>query len=564
MLARAATLLLLAAALAPPAGAEPVELVPGVTYERTVEFTPQGVVVLHVITAPRPGTGNGLYDLAPVLAGGTIAAPAEPLTRIERDVSATSTVVGINGDFFAARDAQPAGIVMAGGAVQHPPLGGRSSIGVDAAGTLHVDRVRLFGTWQGRGQRRTLNTVNKPPAPGQVALFTPAYGGPVPTLAGSAEIVLASFPSPVPNTDLRVSVAATGTGGGEAVPPGGAVIQAAGGAAAKLAADAPAGTSVVVRLGLQPAWTGTVSALGGGPVLVRDGKPVFQALEDFTSQQVTARSARAAVGQLADGRVVLVAVDGGQPGYSAGLTSYELAKALVERGVVSAAGVQPGATAAAAFDGTLLSRPSAGREQAVKEALLVEYAGVYAPPLPLPLVNGEPARAAEPLTYRLVRPSTVTAQLVAPDGTPRPVESAVQRAPGTYTQSVSSFDAEGTWHWNVTAVDDLGRPSTADLTFRYDLTLTALTAPKTAHRSATVRFTLSRPALVRVAIETKTGVLVRALPAASLAAGPQSVVWDGRLPRGTPAYAGSYVAHVTVTSAVGTSDLSVPFGFRRS
>ena len=31
------------------------ELMPGVTYEQTVQFTPHGPVVLHVITAPRPG-----------------------------------------------------------------------------------------------------------------------------------------------------------------------------------------------------------------------------------------------------------------------------------------------------------------------------------------------------------------------------------------------------------------------------------------------------------------------------------------------------------------------------
>ena len=65
MLRRAAIGFLLAATFALPAHAQGVELMPGVTYEKTVEFTPHGAVVLHVITTPRPGDQNGLYQLAP-------------------------------------------------------------------------------------------------------------------------------------------------------------------------------------------------------------------------------------------------------------------------------------------------------------------------------------------------------------------------------------------------------------------------------------------------------------------------------------------------------------------
>ena len=72
------------------------------------------------------------------------------------------------------------------------------------------------------------------------------------------------------------------------------------------------------------------TASGGGPVLVRAGKPVFRANEQFTPDQLLARTARTAVGQLADGRLLLVTVDGAQPGYSAGVTNFELALELVE------------------------------------------------------------------------------------------------------------------------------------------------------------------------------------------------------------------------------------------
>jgi hypothetical protein len=558
MLARAAVILVLTAAFATPAAAQGTQLLPGVSYDRTVAFTPHGVVVMHVITAPRPG---GLYALAPVLARGTLTGGLEPVTQIQRDVSSTATTAGIEGDFF--RDGRPSGVWIENGLLAQPPLASRSSIGIDAAGTLHVDRVKLFGTWQGTGQRRTLSGLNTPPIPGQTVLFTSAYGGRTPVVAGAATVLLGAFPPTAPNADLDSGVTATGAGGGEPIPPGGAVLMAAGGAAAKLQAEARVGTAVHVRLGLQPAWASVTAALGGGPLLVRNGKAVFRSLEDFTNDQVGARTARGAVGQLADGRIVLVAVDGGRPGYSSGLTSFELAQALVRLGAVTAAGVDPGDSVTAAFDGRLLNRPSGRTERAVKEALLVQYFRVYAAEPALPLLTGEPGLTAEPLSYKVVRPSTVTAALIGPDGAQHPIESAVPHAPGTYSFSATAFDREGTWRWVIAAVDDLGRTSTIERTFRYDATLQALAVPRSARTTVRVGFTLTRPAQVTLRIETAGGVLLRSLSAAALQSGAQAIRWDGRLPGGSLAFAGTYVAHVLVVSDVGTSERTVSFRYRR-
>jgi hypothetical protein len=387
----------------------------------------------------------------------------------------------------------------------------------------------------------------------------------VPRVAGATEAVLQPFPATTPNVDLSARVTAIGTGGGEPIPPGGAVLVATGALAPKLQAEAPVGTSLFTRLILQPAWTGVVSALGGGPVLVRDGKPVFRSLEDFTNDQVSSRTARAGVGQLADGRIVLVAVDAGSPGYSVGLTSFELAQTLQRLGAVTASAVDSGGSVAVAFDGQLLNRPSdpAG-ERPVKEALLIQYFGVYAAQPTLPLLNGDPGRTVEPLGYKIVRPSTVTAELIGPDNLPRVLETAVAHPPGSYPFTFGSYDVEGTWHWHVQATDDLGRVSTIDRSFQYDTTLRSLAAPRLARGRLQTTFTLSRPARVTLQIETRTGIVLRTLPPASLPAGPQQLVWDGLLPHGTKAYAGTYVAHVLATSSVGNSDLAVQFGFRQS
>jgi hypothetical protein len=230
---------------------------------------------------------------------------------------------------------------------------------------------------------------------------------------------------------------------------------------------------------------------------------------------------------------------------------------------VTASALAPGPSVTVAFDGGLLNRPPGGAERPVKEALLIEYSGVYAPPPGVPLVNGDTAATAESLAYKIVRPSKVTAQLIGPGGTVHPVEDGAQHDPGTYPFTFSSFDAEGEWHWHVSATDDLGRTSQIDRAFRYDTTVRALVAPRLARGRAAIGFTLSRAAQVRLRIETEQRIVVRTLPPATLAAGAQRLVWDGMLQGGTPAYDGTYVAHVFATSAAGTSDLRVAFGFRR-
>src|SRR5207237_746293 len=120
---------------------------PGVTYERQVELTPHGPVAVHVLTAPRPG---GLYGLAPALSNGAVAG-RESLTALERRASATATVAGVNGDFFAA-SGEPSGIVLRSGVLDHPPDADRSSIGVAADGSLRVEPAVYNGRWRGAGR----------------------------------------------------------------------------------------------------------------------------------------------------------------------------------------------------------------------------------------------------------------------------------------------------------------------------------------------------------------------------------------------------------------------------
>lgn len=547
----------------PAPGSSPVTLMPGVTYQQYSELTPHGPVAYSVITSPAP---TGLTSIGPVLGGGTIIGPRETVKQLEESVDSIETVAGVNGDFFSGPHAVPAGIVMAGGALERAPTPARSSIGFDASGGMHVGRISFTGTWQGTGQRRPLAAVNQQPRPNQTVLFTPAWGAETPGVANGAVAVLEPFPAAAIDADLGATVSAIPDGSGPiAIPADGAVLVATGSAAAKLQAEAAQGTQVTVRLILPPSWSSVVSALGGGPLLVKGGKPVFSTGENFATADLTSRQPRAAVGQLADGHVILVAVDGGRPGYSVGMTTFELASAMAKLGAVTAAGLQYGSFVTAAFEGQVLNRPdtpSGGLK--VKEALLVQYGGVYALPPSQPVIAASSPPAGETLAYRIVRPSNVTAAVIGPDGVSHTLDSGM-RQPGTYSFTWSSLDAEGTWHWNVQATDDQDRTSTDDRTFVYDLTLSGLSVPKTVSAAAGlhVAFTLSRAASVTLQITSSNGTLVDSLPSVSLGPGPQSLTWDGTTSGGATAPPGSYLATLGEASAAGATSSHATFALRR-
>ncbi|HET9438293.1 MAG TPA: phosphodiester glycosidase family protein, partial [Gaiellaceae bacterium] len=372
----------LAVAVAP-ASAQAVQLFPGATYERGVQFTPHGPVAIHVVRGPRP---VGLYRLRPVLSNESIVA-RETVSSMQKRLATQGTSVGVNGDYFAPTDGRPSGIFLRDGVLAAPPNSARSSAGITLDGLLDVRRVSFRGTWRGAGQRRALNFLNKAPGTNGIALFTPDWGTVTPRVPGAVLATLGAFPAATPNTDIVVPVESVVAGSSARIAPGTAVLVARGNAAARLQAEAQPGTTVTLRLILQPDWSVVSDAIGGGPALVRDGAPVYRSNEGFTTSQLVPRGPRTAVGQRADGGVVLLTTDGRQPGLSVGMTNFELAQTLVRYGVVRGMALDGGGSSTIAFEGTVLNSPSDGRERAVSTALMLQYYGVYASPPLEPVVS---------------------------------------------------------------------------------------------------------------------------------------------------------------------------------
>lgn len=566
-----------------PALAQKRTLWPGVTYERGVQLTPNGPVALSILRGPRPG---GATMLEPLLSNESLLG-RETLTAMQRRLRVTATTAGVNGDFFTLATGRPSGILMREAQLVSRPRSERSSAGITSDGRLEVRRVSFFGTWQGTGVKRRLATMNEAPPDGQAALFTDAYGPRTPLVRGAVVVILFPFPAAVPNADLGSVVGEVRASGSPVeIPAGGAVLVGTGASAEALRTDAAVGGRLTVRLQLRPDWPGVVAAIGGGPQIVRDGVPVFRAGEAFTAPQLTPRTARTGIGQLGDGRVLMVTVDGRQPGLSVGLTNFELAQTLVRLGAVTAMALDGGGSTTMAFDGSLLNSPSGGRERPISTALVLAYTGVFVATPPTRVSpNGDGVDDAPALSYRVVRPSTVAVELVAPDGTTA-LQSSAEQQPGSFpvpfpptatpsaalaatsAEAGSTTPAPGRWRLQVSAVDDVGQATTMTRSFVVDDTLGHLRVARRlavppGGRELPIAWRLAREAAVSVTVETRAGTLVRTVSAGRLPAGDHVAAWNGFGRDGRPVATGVYVVRVAATGPLGRSELVASVAVRR-
>jgi hypothetical protein len=536
-------------------------LLPGVTYTREVDFTSRGPIVLDVLTAPKPD--GQVYSLAPALSNEHLRG-TESLTHLESRVAGGATTVAIDGDYFDRSSGAPNGMLMQNGVLESPPALGRSSLGISPTGMLTTGHVSFAGTWQGSGLRRPL-LLNSPAQSGKFSLYTPVYGATTPREQGVLEVVIGTLPPARLNTPLDGTVTAVTTAGPTHIPSGGAVLVARGAESiSQLKAEAPVGQHVDALLSLSPDWSGLASAIGGGPLLVKNGKPIFHAGESFEPRQLNGRQARGAIGQLADGSLVFVSVEGTKPAYSIGMSNYELAVELSQLGATTAYGLGAGSAAGLAFDGQLLTQSPGGVTPRVADALVLSYSGVYAAPPSTPVLspNGDGVGDIESLSYRVARPSQVVASLAGPGGAKIPLASGVESAAvhglAWDGKVAGSPAAEGKWTFTVTGTDDRNVTTTAQRTFSLDDTLSSLTLAIGAKGLPTAGFELTRAATVLVQVQRLNGVPVATLRSGSQTAGPEHVTWHGRSGRHR-APGGRYQMVVQATSSIGTSSLAAPF-----
>ena len=117
-------------------------------------------------------------------------------------------------------------------------------------------------------------------------------------------------------------------------------------------------------------------ALAAGPLLIRDGRVMITADEEvFFGSSIPDVHPRTAAGLTAAGDLLLLVVDGRQPG-SRGVDLDQLASILLELGAVQALNLDGGGSSTLVAGGEVLNRPAGGRDlRQVMSAITVHCGG---------------------------------------------------------------------------------------------------------------------------------------------------------------------------------------------
>jgi Phosphodiester glycosidase len=123
----------------------------------------------------------------------------------------------------------------------------------------------------------------------------------------------------------------------------------------------------LVRVGWSLGWAGVTEAIGGSPVLMRDGRVSIGSCSGYVCQ----RHPRTGVGVMPNGSILLVTVDGRQSN-SVGMNIIEFARLFKWLGAESAMNLDGGGSATMVVNGSVVNSPSdSNGERAVVSALMV-------------------------------------------------------------------------------------------------------------------------------------------------------------------------------------------------
>jgi hypothetical protein len=356
-----------------------------------------GPWVVHVLKIDRRAYGR----VAPALANDVVV-ERETLSSL---AARKGAVAGINGGYFVIGDADGTPGDLAGSSI----LGGRLvSEAVDGRTDLLLGPAfpSVSALWDSQsahasdGATRLLDGDNRKPGliracggsggdapterplhdvsctdPSELIRYTPVFGPSTEPGEGAEALLDASG---------RVTALREPRGG--AIPAGGSVLAGSGEGAQWLRAHARPGAHVRVdtavrtsrgRLELRPG----LGVINGGPRLLRSGHADITAQAEgfdhaddpgFYYAFGLRRNPRTMAGVERDGDLLLVAVDGRAPGYSAGLDFEEEAAVMRHLGARDALNLDGGGSTTMVIRGTMVTRPSdATGERPIGDAILV-------------------------------------------------------------------------------------------------------------------------------------------------------------------------------------------------
>jgi len=298
-------------------------------------------------------------------------------------------VAAINGGYFRTTGTyrgEPVGSLMLRGKLISEPHYDRAALGLitqpDTTQIL-LGHLRFVGeisvgrrsgsplTQPSKGAvRHAVNGLNRPRSKDELLVFTPEFHRTTLTTPDGAEAVVRNG---------RVVTVHDQEGSSE-IPADGFVISAVRNSREWLLSHMRPGARVSFSWRLKPLdptqealWRRANTILGGGPQLVKDGKVDITTVQEKVLPAFrNDRHPRTAIAKLTSGMLLLITVDGRQPGISVGMSLDMLANLLLEFGADAAINLDGGGSTTMVVGDKVVNRPSDPTgERPVSDAILV-------------------------------------------------------------------------------------------------------------------------------------------------------------------------------------------------
>ena len=298
--------------------------------------------------------GSGLGSLAPV-------------SSLAKQAGA---IAAINGDFGSNSHRPTHPFVSGGDLVQTSSvLGAMFSVSSDGSMRIGRPTQSVTVTEVDTGETWPIAEWNNGrPTIGELTAYTAAGGSldkPRPFTC-SARLLPSGPTSSTGNGDARAyTVDRSACASSSMAPNDGVVISGEPGTnEATFVRSLSAGESIQINWSI--GWPGVTDAIGGSHLLVDHGNVVLGSC----SGAICGRNPRTAIGLGADGRVMLVVVDGRQ-GSSVGLSLLELAQFMAGLGADSAMNLDGGGSSTMVVRGRVMNHPSDGFARSLVNAIVV-------------------------------------------------------------------------------------------------------------------------------------------------------------------------------------------------
>ncbi len=292
------------------------------------------------------------------------ASPTKGRDTISNMVTAFGAIGGVNGDFFqwgSDPGGDPTGLHLRGGEILSLPDDDAQWMW-SGGGLPEMAKVSADAKVVLAGKSVDINGLNQRVNSGEIVASTDSAGW----IYGVQPITVALIyagPHRLRSGQAIIGkvVSVTESAAPVPVPAGHFAVAALGDKAADVAALRP-GDEASLMVNLAGAARMAEQAMGGGPVLARQGKIVVNRADD-------PRHPRTAVGTGADGSVWHVVVDGRQT-MSVGASLKELAQIMIDLGCDEAFNLDGGGSSTMNLFGVVLNRPSGGVERTVANGIL--------------------------------------------------------------------------------------------------------------------------------------------------------------------------------------------------